>query len=214
MVAGRHPGNARTRAAGTAIGRRAAGEEEAGHRLHRLHRHPRRGRRKEYAGDAVRYRCRALHRESARLSASPAPQPGPAEAALRQVADPGRLGVPRRASGAQRRRRLRRHGTGHRKRTGLGRFIRSLVGLDQQAVQEAFAEFLGERTASSSQIDFVNLVISHLTRHGEMDPKLLFEAPFTDTAPQGPTQLFAPEQTKRLVGVIRSISNSAGAATA
>jgi len=97
---------------------------------------------------------------------------------------------------------------------GLGRFIRSLVGLDQQAVQEAFAEFLGERTASSSQIDFVNLVISHLTRHGEMDPKLLFEAPFTDAAPQGPTQLFAPEQTKRLVGVIRSISDSAGAATA
>ncbi|WP_330133251.1 type I restriction-modification enzyme R subunit C-terminal domain-containing protein [Rhodococcus artemisiae] len=97
---------------------------------------------------------------------------------------------------------------------GLGRFIRSLVGLDQQAVQEVFAEFLGERTATASQIDFVNLVISHLTRHGEMDPKLLFEAPFTDTAPQGPTQLFAPEQTRRLVGVIRSISDSAGAATA
>ncbi|WP_067830340.1 DEAD/DEAH box helicase family protein [Nocardia inohanensis] len=91
---------------------------------------------------------------------------------------------------------------------GLGRFIRSLVGLDQQAVQEAFAEFLGERTATASQIDFVNLVIGHLTRNGEMDPKLLFEPPFTDTAPQGPTQLFAPEQTKRLVGVIRSINDS------
>ncbi|MFR9752430.1 DEAD/DEAH box helicase family protein [Nocardia sp. 004] len=91
---------------------------------------------------------------------------------------------------------------------GLGRFIRSLVGLDQQAVQEAFAEFLGERTATASQIDFINLVIGHLTRHGEMDPKLLFEAPFTDAAPQGPTQLFAPEQTKRLVGVIRSINDS------
>ncbi|MEV0773385.1 DEAD/DEAH box helicase family protein [Nocardia salmonicida] len=91
---------------------------------------------------------------------------------------------------------------------GLGRFIRSLVGLDQQAVQEAFAEFLGERTATASQINFINLVIGHLTRHGEMDPKLLFEAPFTDAAPQGPTQLFAPEQTKRLVGVIRSINDS------
>lgn len=94
---------------------------------------------------------------------------------------------------------------------GLGRFIRSLVGLDQQAVQEAFAEFLGERTATASQIDFVNLIIGHLTRHGEMDPKLLFEPPFTDAAPQGPTQLFAPEQTKRLVGVIRSINDSVGA---
>ena len=91
---------------------------------------------------------------------------------------------------------------------GLGRFIRSLVGLDHQAVQEAFADFLGERTASANQIDFINLVIGHLTRHGEMDPKLLFEAPFTDAAPQGPTQLFAPEQTRRLVGVIRSINES------
>ncbi|WP_425301610.1 type I restriction-modification enzyme R subunit C-terminal domain-containing protein [Nocardia farcinica] len=71
--------------------------------------------------------------------------------------------------------------------------------------------FLGERTATASQIDFVNLVIGHLTRHGEMDPKLLFEPPFTDAAPQGPTQLFAPEQTKRLLGVIRSINESVGA---
>ena len=94
---------------------------------------------------------------------------------------------------------------------GLGRFIRSLVGLDRQAVQEAFAEFLGERTASASQIDFVNLVIGHLTRHGEMDPKLLFEAPFTDAAPQGPTQLFEPEEAKRLLGVIRSINDAVGA---
>ncbi|PFX09796.1 hypothetical protein CJ468_01636 [Nocardia farcinica] len=44
-----------------------------------------------------------------------------------------------------------------------------------------------------------------------MDPKLLFEPPFTDAAPQGPTQLFAPEQTKRLLGVIRSINESVGA---
>lgn len=97
---------------------------------------------------------------------------------------------------------------------GLGRFIRSLVGLDRQAVQESFAEFLGGRTATAGQIDFVNLVVGHLTRHGEMDPKLLFEAPFTDTAPQGPSQLFDTDQARRLVGVIRSINESSDAATA
>lgn len=94
---------------------------------------------------------------------------------------------------------------------GLGRFIRSLVGLDRQAVQAAFGEFLGERTATASQIDFVNLVVGHLTRHGEMDPRLLFEAPFTDTAPHGPTQLFDPDQTRRLVGVLRSLSDAVSA---
>ncbi|OQQ30533.1 restriction endonuclease subunit R [Prescottella equi] len=92
---------------------------------------------------------------------------------------------------------------------GLGRFIRSLVGLDQQAATEAFAEFLEGRTATASQIDFVNLIISHLTRHGEMDPRLLFESPFTDSAPQGPTQVFGDEQAMRLVQVIRSINDSA-----
>ncbi len=97
---------------------------------------------------------------------------------------------------------------------GLGRFIRSLVGLDQKAVQEAFAEFLAGRTATVSQIDFVNLVVSHLTRHGQMDPSLLFEAPFTDTAPQGPTQLFDLDQTRKLVDVITSINDAADATTA
>lgn len=65
-----------------------------------------------------------------------------------------------------------------------------------------------------SQIDFVNLVVSHLTRHGQMDPSLLFEAPFTDTAPQGPTQLFDLDQTRKLVDVITSINDAADAATA
>ncbi|AOW94042.1 restriction endonuclease subunit R [Rhodococcus sp. WMMA185] len=92
---------------------------------------------------------------------------------------------------------------------GLGRFIRSLVGLDKQAATEAFAEFLNGKTATASQIDFVNLIISHLTRHGEMDPKLLFESPFTNSAPHGPTEVFGDDQAVRLVQVIRSINDSA-----
>ena len=64
------------------------------------------------------------------------------------------------------------------------------------------------KTATASQIDFVNLIISHLTRHGEMEPKLLFESPFTDSAPKGPTEVFGDEQAMRLVQVIRSINAS------
>ncbi|QKT09474.1 DEAD/DEAH box helicase family protein [Rhodococcus sp. W8901] len=91
---------------------------------------------------------------------------------------------------------------------GLARFIRSLVGLDQQAAAQAFAEFLHGKTATADQIDFVNLIISHLTRHGEMDPSLLFESPFTDKAPHGPGQVFGDDQVMRLVQVIRSINES------
>ncbi|WP_245813942.1 type I restriction-modification enzyme R subunit C-terminal domain-containing protein [Rhodococcus marinonascens] len=73
---------------------------------------------------------------------------------------------------------------------------------------DAFAEFLHGKTATASQIDFVNLIVSHLTCHGEMDPKLLFESPFTNSAPQGPTQAFGDEPAVRLVQVIRSINAS------
>jgi len=92
---------------------------------------------------------------------------------------------------------------------GLGRFVRSLVGLDKHAVQQAFADFLEGRTATASQIDFVNLIVAHLTKHGAMDPGLLYEPPFTDYAPQGPDQVFEPEQALRLVQTIRAVNDSA-----
>jgi type I restriction enzyme R subunit len=41
--------------------------------------------------------------------------------------------------------------------------VRSLVGLDRAAVTEAFAEFLSAGTATVAQIEFINMVIEHLT---------------------------------------------------
>lgn len=95
---------------------------------------------------------------------------------------------------------------------GLGRFIRSLVGLDRQAATDAFADFLGGRTATSQQIDFVNLIISHLTRHGVMDPGLLYEPPFTNNAPMGLDQVFEGNDADRIITVIRQINDSAQSA--
>src|SRR6266852_495804 len=51
---------------------------------------------------------------------------------------------------------------------GLGMFVRSLVGLDRQAAKEAFAGFLTGTTMTASQIEFIDLVINHLTEHGAM----------------------------------------------
>ncbi|MEH2551298.1 type I restriction enzyme R subunit [Bradyrhizobium sp. AZCC 2262] len=92
---------------------------------------------------------------------------------------------------------------------GFGRFVRSIVGLDRAAVSEAFSEFLAKGSATAQQIEFINMVIEHLTDQGTMDPALLYEPPFTDLAPTGPEKLFDEEKVARLVTRIRAINDSA-----
>ncbi|GLK84460.1 DEAD/DEAH box helicase family protein [Ancylobacter defluvii] len=92
---------------------------------------------------------------------------------------------------------------------GFGAFIRSLVGLDRGAVAAAFGEFLGDNAVTPQQIEFLEMVIEHLTDKGVMDPALLYESPFTDLAPSGPEQVFTFDRAKRLVAVIKEINASA-----
>jgi type I restriction enzyme R subunit len=92
---------------------------------------------------------------------------------------------------------------------GFGRFVRSLVGLDRAAVSEAFSEFLSAGTATAAQIEFVNMVVEHLTDQGIMDPGLLYEHPFIDVAPTGPEKLFDEEKVTRLFTKIRALNDSA-----
>jgi len=87
--------------------------------------------------------------------------------------------------------------------------VRSLVGLDRAAVSAMFADFIAPGTATANQIEFINLVIEHLTDQGAMDPALLYEPPFTDLAPTGPDQLFDAEKVTRLVRNIEAINESA-----
>jgi type I restriction enzyme R subunit len=80
---------------------------------------------------------------------------------------------------------------------------RSLVGLDRTVV------VLSAGTATAAQIEFVNMVIEHLTDQGVMEPALLYEHPFIDVAPIGPEKLFDEERVKRLFTKIRAINESA-----
>jgi type I restriction enzyme, R subunit len=72
---------------------------------------------------------------------------------------------------------------------GLGLFVRSLVGLDRGAAKEALAGFLSGKTLGANQIEFVNLIVDHLTEHGFMPAALLYESPFIDITPRGPDGL-------------------------
>ena len=92
---------------------------------------------------------------------------------------------------------------------GFGRFVRSLVGLDRQAVSEAFSEFIADGTATAEQIEFINMVIEQLTDRGVMDAGQLYENPFIDIAPTGPENVFGMKRTDRLFEVIRELNDNA-----
>ena len=95
---------------------------------------------------------------------------------------------------------------------GLGLFVRSLVGMDRSAAKEALGIFLAGKSLSANQIEFVNLIIDHLTEHGTFETRLLYESPFTDLTPQGPEGLFKPGQIDDLLSVLASVRKTAAAA--
>ena len=95
---------------------------------------------------------------------------------------------------------------------GLGLFVRALIGLDREAAKEALAGFLAGKTLTANQIEFVNLVVNHLTEHGVMDAKLLYESPFTDLTPRGPDGLFTSRQVDELIRILERVRATAQAA--
>jgi type I restriction enzyme, R subunit len=95
---------------------------------------------------------------------------------------------------------------------GLGLFVRSLVGLDREAAKEALTGFLAGKALSANQIEFVNLIVNHLTRHGVMEAAMLYASPFTDLTPRGPDGLFTSAEVDQLIAVIASVRETALAA--
>ncbi len=73
----------------------------------------------------------------------------------------------------------------------LAHFVRSMVGMDRAAAHEAFSEFLSNRSLTTPQIRFIEMVIEQLTTRGVMEPSALYEAPFNSIHAAGPDALFA-----------------------
>lgn len=88
-------------------------------------------------------------------------------------------------------------------------FLRSLVGLDREAAKQAFSQFLSSGTLSSNQIEFVHMIIDHLTDHGLIDTGAIYDSPFTDVASAGPESLFRPDQLDELIKILPRVRSTA-----
>lgn len=86
----------------------------------------------------------------------------------------------------------------------LPAFIRSIVGLDRRAAQQAFSDALADISLSATQIRFIELIVDQLTMAGRMDPELLYKAPYTDSTPDGVGGVFGQGQVLHIVETIRS----------
>jgi type I restriction enzyme R subunit len=95
---------------------------------------------------------------------------------------------------------------------GLGLLVRSLVGMDRAAAKEALARFTNGKTLTANQLEFVNLIVDHLTEHGVMEAARLYESPFTDLTPHGPDGLFKSNEMEDLLRALQAVRATAVAA--
>lgn len=91
-------------------------------------------------------------------------------------------------------------------------FIRSLIGLDRDAAKNAFAEMLTGQNLNANQIEFINLIIDHLTERGAIDPRRLYESPFTDLNDQGVSGLFQQARVAQIIKILDDVRTRAAAA--
>lgn len=94
----------------------------------------------------------------------------------------------------------------------LGKFIRSIVGLDANAAKLAFSDILVGQLLNSQQIRFMDTIINYFTVKGVIEPSMLFEPPFTDIDTSGVSGVFDDSTSQLIVRLINEINETANVA--
>jgi type I restriction enzyme R subunit len=93
--------------------------------------------------------------------------------------------------------------------TPVTKLVRQIVGLDPQAANTAFSEFLSEEQLNLNQIRFVKLIVDYVVKNGTLDKKVLQQEPFKTVG--SIVELFRDnmDDAKRIIGVIDEINRNA-----
>jgi type I restriction enzyme, R subunit len=92
--------------------------------------------------------------------------------------------------------------------TPVTRLVRQIVGLDPQAANEAFSEFLTNEKLNIYQSRFVKLIVDYVVKNGLMDKKVLQQDPFKSVG--SIVELFKDnmEDARKIIGVIDEINRN------
>lgn len=91
----------------------------------------------------------------------------------------------------------------------LGSFIRRIIGLDQESINQHFAAFINEGNLSAKQIKFLDTVIRYFVKNGFLETSNLTEPPFTNIDDSGIIGIFDDNDTTKLINLIREVNNNA-----
>jgi type I restriction enzyme R subunit len=88
----------------------------------------------------------------------------------------------------------------------LDHAIRSIIGMDADAVNTRFADFIFTHPGlTANQMSFLNLLKNHISRYGAVEIEDLYEPPFTHVHSDGLDGVFRDEKMiDELIGIIAS----------
>ncbi|QTX05808.1 DEAD/DEAH box helicase family protein [Agromyces archimandritae] len=93
---------------------------------------------------------------------------------------------------------------------GLGRLIRSIVGLDGAAARSFLEDYLAASLPfNARQIGYLDLVVDHLAKDGRVDVELLYSAPFRERGSGDPEDLFGDDGADALTTALRDLDEAA-----
>lgn len=91
----------------------------------------------------------------------------------------------------------------------LGKFVRSIVGLDLASARAVFSAFINKPAMNAQQIRFMDLFIQDLTTNGVIEVDKLFEPPFTEISTEGLLGVFSLDEAMELESLIGEVNRFA-----
>ncbi len=91
----------------------------------------------------------------------------------------------------------------------LGKFIRLILGLEEEAVQKAFSEFIDTGNLRVEQIQFIRTIVSHFKINGVLELQQLAHPPFTEINDKGIFGLFEDEDQDKIIRIVEDVNRNA-----